>query len=162
MRSMGKFRAFRVNPVEVMIFAGVSIIFANSIYHLFNEKNGTTLALQLTPQESSVQDTGRSPASVTPMFISVDLPCDENGVDSVTQAGKVRILGSLCGGSETPQKAQIVNQANQFAATVFTDSNAGKYSTDYIPLNSGKNPIRVTFTSTSGKVITKEVIVTKE
>ena len=43
--------------------------------------------------------------------------------------------------------------------TVFTDGVGGKFSTDYIPLNAGKNPVQVEYVLSSGKTVTQNFVV---
>ena len=58
--------------------------------------------------------------------------------------------------------AAVVNSANQFRATVFTDLSSGKFSTDYIPLNSDKNPILLEFKFKNGKSVAHELVLQRQ
>jgi hypothetical protein len=152
--------------VELTIFIVVSLFFVNSLYHLFYDH--TTLQLTaLTTMAASPVTEGRSPASTAPAFFNLEVKCDQaQKQESDTTASKVRITGSLCGTSSAPENAQLLktnvtNTANKFTATVFTDENAGKYSTDYIPLNSGKNPIHIEFSYQGGKNVVQDFSITR-
>jgi len=95
-----------------------------------------------------------------------DFNCDLAGEQQIV-AGKVRITGPFCKGSgsssaEAPLKTTLVNEANQFSATVFTDSSAGRFSTDYIPLNVGSNPIHVEFQYSNGSAVKKTFVLLKK
>lgn len=157
-------RRFRTNPVELVIFSCITLIFFNSVYNLFYDQNGFHAAA-LQPMAANPASEGRSPASVAPAFVNVDVRCDLNP-DQDTAATKVRLAGGICGGApglDAGQlvKTQVTNTANKFAATVFTDVNAAKFSTDYIPLNLGKNPIHVEFTYEGGKTVSQDINVVK-
>jgi hypothetical protein len=99
------------------------------------------------------------------LFGHVDFTC-KSEQEAQVQASKIRITGPICG-VEGPidagqiAKAIVVNSANQFNATVFTDLSTGKFSTDYIPLNSDKNSIRVEFQFKNGKTLTHDLRVQK-
>lgn len=169
--SQGKSK-FRVNPVEFAIFASVSLLFFYSVYHLFHDhQTFQAIAASASPQSSAAS---RSPASsyarpraqTTQMFLSLDVPCEGPLIEHVTGAAKVRLIGALCGRQETGDggqeiKAHVVNGANHVTATVFTDHAAGKFSTDYIPLAAGPNPIRVRFVRPTGRIELVELQVVK-
>jgi hypothetical protein len=161
-------KRFRTNPVELAIFSVITLIFFNSVYNLFYDQQGFRPAA-LKPMAATPISEGRSPASasVPQAFVNVGVRCDANA-DKDTTATKVRLTGMLCGEGRAPAsdattlvKAQVTNTANKFAATVFTDVNSGKFSTDYIPLNLGKNPIRIEFSYRGGKVVTQDFNVVK-
>ena len=169
-----KMRQFKINPVELLIFSVVSLMLLNSVYNLFYEHPGFQASGLLTlgtggRESDSAKSAG---AQATPMFLSYDFKCDANTEQS-TAAGKVRLGGGFCGqpgggpvtlgtegrglASEGQRlvKIDVANTANKFSATVFTDSGASKFTTDYIPLNQGKNPIQVDFTYAGGKTVSQ-------
>ena len=146
---MGK----RLNPVEVLIFAAVAGSFGISAYRLVNDRDGFEPSI-LAPMASNPISESRAPASA-PLFGQVDFNCQSHQEVSVS-ASKIRINGPICGGaagkgtSQNLMKASIINTANQFTATVFTDAGSGKFSTDYIPLGGEKNTIQLEFTFKGG------------
>lgn len=158
-------RRFKINPVELAIFSVVTLIFLNSVYNLFYDRQGfhpTTLA----PMASKPTTEGRAPASVSRLFPNLEVQCEKNP-EQETTAAKVRLTGTLCGigAGDAASKlvsTQIVNHANRFSATVFTDVSAGKFSTDYIPLNAGRNSIRVEFTYQGGKTVAHDLNVVRQ
>jgi hypothetical protein len=163
-------RRFRTNPVELAIFSVVTLIFVNSLYNLFYDRaNFKPTALAPMAANPISESNPRSPASTASVsaqaFLNVDVRC-EAPQDQDTNASKVRLTGPLCGAGAVDGKdllkAQVVNNANKFNATVFTDLNAGKFSTDYIPLNTGKNPIKLEFSYRGGRVVTQELSVVKQ
>ncbi|OFZ21076.1 MAG: hypothetical protein A2X94_07025 [Bdellovibrionales bacterium GWB1_55_8] len=163
MAKTSKLYRFRANPVEVLIFLAVTGVFARSVYQLVYDPEVLTAMTVSTP--AAVSGQSRSPASISQTFLNMELSCDKNA-DHDTGATKVRLTGNLCGVDSTTDATKLVrtvisNEANKFAATVFTDVRGGKFSTDYIPLNSGKNPIHVEFSYRDGKVVTQDVVILK-
>jgi hypothetical protein len=159
-------RRFRSNPVELAIFAVITLIFFNSVYNLFYDQQGFHPAT-LTPMVANPVSEGRSPASVSQVYINVEVRCDSNP-DRDTTASKARITGTLCGDGRVPAsdsselaKTTVTNAANNFVATVFADTASGKFSTDYIPLNLGKNPIHLEFSYRNGNTVTQDINVVK-
>ncbi len=169
-------RRFKINPAEFAIFSVISVIFLNSVYHLFYDQQGfhpSTVVNVNLPAEPA-----RTPASLaqaaapsTPVLMNYEVRCEEN-VDQSTQADKLRLTGSVCApqggrqpasvGSDLPlNQVTVTNLANKFSATVFSDQAGGKYSTDYIPLNAGRNPIEVLFTYAGGQTSTQSFVVEK-
>ena len=158
-------RHFKINPVELAIFSGVSLIFLNSVYNLFYDHGGFH-PKALEPMASNPISEGRSPASISPLFMMVELKC-EPSLERQTSANKLRLTGDLCGAS-TPSdlsklvKTQIFNASNHFTATVFTDTASSKFSTDYIPLAAGKNLVRVEFQFQGGRTISQDLNVDRQ
>ena len=160
-------RRFRINPIEVAIFTVIAAIFVKSAYSLFYQADGFQ-PVALTPMTANPISEGRAPASANKVqFSEVELNCNPALLqEQEITAAKIRLVGSFCGdkiGAEGKNlsKTSVVNQSNKAIATVFTDVNAGKFSTDYIPLNTGRNLIHVEFSYADGKVIAKDVAVNK-
>lgn len=159
-----KGRRFPVNPVEIVILLTITLVFCNSIYNLFYDSRSIR-PTALQPMAANPISEGRAPASVASAFMSVEVPCD-NALERETTASKIRLTGSLCGlGGDTTSaqliKATVLNGANRFNATVFTDSTSSKFSTDYIPLSTGKNSIHLEFAYRGGKTASQEVLISK-
>jgi hypothetical protein len=161
-------RRYRINPVEIIILATIGAVFINSIYHLFYDSNGFRPAALQEMAANPISE-GRSPASVSATFQSADVTCTENP-ERGTSASKIRLTGPLCNGLAAGEaqaspdpliRATVLNVTNQFNATVFTDTVSGKFSTDYIPLNTGKNQLKMEFTYKSGKIVTQELAFSK-
>lgn len=157
---------YKVNPVEVVILMTLGLVFCNSVYNLFYENQGFHPAA-LKPMAANPISEGRQLASSAfSSFQNEETDCEANSVEKTTQANKIRLSGPLCGADTvTPAsqliKASVINDTNKFSATVFTDTNAAKFSTDYIPLSSGKNQIKMEFSFRGGKVINHDVSVSK-
>ncbi len=161
---MGKFstiRRFRTNPVEYGIFATVTLLFAHSIYSfLYHDEVRFTA---LSPVTSKPYAESRALASISPATLNLDMSCDKP-TGSETTAPRLRLTGPLCGGTaQVPMKAAaITNTTNHYTATVFNDADAGKFSTEYIPLTAGDNIIRVDFIGQDGKSETRTVTVNRK
>jgi len=158
-------RRFRTNPVEWAVFAVVSLIFCNSVYNLFYGQQGFQ-PNALTAMAANPTTEGRAPASVGQTFVNLEVRCG-NTPEQITSALKTRIIGPLCGmsGEDDAGKlteTSIVNGANKFNATVFTDLGAGKFSTDYIPLNLGPNPIHIEFKYRDGRLVSQDFQIVKQ
>jgi hypothetical protein len=181
-------RRLPVSPIEGAIFAAVLGGFVYSVVGLFHERATFTALLENETSEFSgsltrVESSGtRSPASASahdeskrePASVanpsdsmrSFDFQCDLAGEKDI-MAGKVRISGPFCKGTgtnpqELPLKTTLFNEATQFTATVFMDSSAGKFSTDYIPLNIGSNPIQIEFRYANGNSVKKAFVLNKK
>ncbi len=170
-----------VSPVEGLILAGVLGGFLYSVSNLFQEKDTFTALLNteadtsgLASGQTSDSQSDRTPASgdsarsenqdrdlasAPTLLKQFDFRCDISG-ESSTEAGKIRLTGPFCaagGGAsaDSPLKTSIINEANQFSATVFMDASIQKFSTDYIPLTAGANPISVEFRYANGSSVKK-------
>lgn len=158
-------RRFKVNPVEVAIFSVVSLIFLNSVYNLFYDQSGFQ-PTALAPMAANPISEGRAPASVSQRVANVEFKCDVATYPD-TQAQRIKLVGSLCGvssgkdASKEIKKTQVTNLATAYEATVFTDETRATFSTDYIELNLGKNPIRVEFLFQDGKKVVQEISINK-
>ena len=158
--------ANRFNPVELVIFAIVASGFGFSAYRLIHERPAVESGILAPMASNPVSGTQRQPAAIAPLFGHVQFGC-KGGEEQAVKASKIRITGPICGLEASGEKAQVVsatvvNAANQFHATVFTDIGAGKFSTDYIPLNAEKNSIRVQFKFKSGKTASHDLVIQKE
>lgn len=163
MGSPEKVHRFRINPVEAVIFVAVAMVFASSVYHLFNEQAVPMTAL--TPMAANPISEGRQVASSTQAFLSLNVICDETK-ETTTSASKVRLSGELCGSGKAKDgpkllKAQVVNQSSKDAATVFSDTENHKFSTDYIHLIAGRNAIHIEFTYKDGKSAAQDIVIMK-
>ena len=149
---------FRMNPVELFIFLGMTFIFFNSLHHLFFNWQDFNSVFNNAPNPT------RTPASFTDLsskktLLNFEVPCDFTVQEQDTSASKIRFFGSLCA-SET-FRTQIINETNQSNATVFIDQRGKKFSSDYIPLNSGKNMILLSFIQKDGKTFSKNLTIVR-
>ena len=156
---------FRANPVEIVIFLVALVCFSHSLYNLiFFTQSGHGAPALLSMTANPISE-GRTLASTSKAFSYLDLSCDPNQTLK-TEASKVRLSGALCdlpavSESNRLEKTAIVNVTNRYSATVFTDLNAAKYSTDFIPLNLGANMIHLEFFYKNGKTVSKDLVLTK-
>jgi len=162
-------KKFRINPVEWLIFSIMTFAFGYSSYCLIYQDSVFTKPLGVSSYRALDSTFGatRMPASVAHPLLNVELKCSESeaAAEQTTQASKLRISGETCDQSQALtgvlKKTSIINSANRFAATVFMDTTTHKFSTDYIPLNLGKNTIHIEFSYAGGKIQTRDLIVTK-
>lgn len=154
-------KQFNTNPVEIVIFLAISAIFAHSVYQLFYVTSEFK-PIALTPMVANPLTEGRSPASKSQLLQNLEVNCDAP-TEQETTASKVRLSGLICGKSiEKLKSLQISNTTNQFNATVFTDIDEKKFSTDYIPLNLGRNEFHLEFTYSDQKNLTQVVLLDKK
>ncbi len=161
-------RSYKINPVEVAIFSIVTLIFFNSIYNLFYDHKGIG-PTALAPFTGSATGESRAPAAASQSFQNIEIRCAATA-DQEVNAAKVRLAGPLCDPKHVAEaksesskllKTQVLNMTNKFSATVFTDLSSDRFSTDYIPLNPGKNTIQLEFTFEGGKTFTQTLSVQK-
>jgi hypothetical protein len=157
-------RRFKANPVEVAIFSIITLIFFNSLYNLLYSRGGFVPAA-LVPMTANPLSEGRKLASIPHSLGSWDIPCNERS-EKDTPSSKIRLNGALCGadfssGASKLIKASITNTTNQYNATVFTDVYEGKFSTEYIPLNEGKNVLHVEFSFFGGTAFRQDYVINK-
>jgi hypothetical protein len=167
MQSHSHIRRFRSNPVELLVFSAIALLFINSIYDLFYEPAGFNLAA-LAPMHSNPISEGRHLASVQDPLLTLNIPCNSTQ-ETQTAANRVRIMGPICRGEDsevqikntTPMKSSIQNTSNHFNAAVFFDEDSGKFATEYIPLVSGENKIEISFKHKDGETVSQNLRVIK-
>jgi len=173
-------RRFRVNPVELVVFAAVTLVFANSIYQLFYDwdeirtKSGTV-------EEASAGSASRGLASASPLFSSIEVKCNDEAPKKKganadahlekTDAAKIRLSGPLClplafqelKENKRPSllKTEVTNKTTNAVATVITNTTEGRFSTDFIPLNPGPNQIQLKWVYSGGKELSQDLIIQK-
>jgi hypothetical protein len=164
-QNLGRFRA---NPVEVTIFLAATLILTNSVYELFYSPHEFH-PLALATMHANPVSEGRSPSSTTVLNQTLNLDCKTllaGTSEEITKASKVRLVGHFCTSQDAihdnhetdkQPKLLVTNLANQFSATVFLDTTTDQFSTDYIPLNFGKNTLHLEFNESNGKPFSVEI-----
>lgn len=138
----------RLNPIELFIFCAVLSTFGYSVYQLmtpapFQGSYRTDIQNREVASIKSEQD--------------IEVQCNVTQTYN-TGSAQVRLAGTLCAKNV---QARILNQANRFQAAVFSDSQKSRYTTEYIPLNPGKNPIYFEFKDADGKTLSQVVTVNR-
>lgn len=87
----------------------------------------------------------------------VDLPCWDKTIQPPTSQKSlgrwIRITGKACSADEeSVESVMVSNDSNGYMATVFS-AQSGVMTTDFIPLETGKNEIRIRFVQPSGAAI---------
>lgn len=160
-------KRFRSNPIEIVILMVVTGIFCHSVYQLFYDSENFNPAALQPMAADPISESPREPASSADGTLSntFEVQCGRN-MEVGTIASRVRLSGPLCGadavdpGSDLTQ-AQVLDTTNQFSATVSTDVDAARFTTDFIPLSPGRNVIQIELTYRSGKVVTQELGITR-
>jgi hypothetical protein len=173
-----------MRAVEIGIFSVVSLIFLNSVYNLFTDGRliGGVERSPLALKADTRGPAGSAPAAPGSEgmagFVPYETKCQPTGETFETTAAKIRILGPFCGAAAPRQPAadtgdttlvdsglssyKVENLTNRYSATVFNDQAAGKFSTDFIPLEPGANRIMMEFRYRSGKVNPVNLTVTRK
>lgn len=161
-----------INPVELFIFCIVALLFLNSVYRLFfgwESLDAAPKALNEAPKSTPATEAVSPQAATSPLEITCNTP-----LHLETPHAKIRIVGPLCENEDAAPKttrklaqakasdAEITNHTNQFKASVFTYTEANKFSTDYIPLANGNNEIRITYKLTTGANYQQRVVVLRK
>lgn len=159
---------YRTNPFELAILALVASLFVYSAYDLFQAREGFEFSA-LTPEAGDPKSEGRTLASVPMGTATLELGCEPSTARDTT-ASKLRLTGSLCdagaraaAGTDGSRLVKTVagNSSNNYSATLFTDLDSGKFSTEYIPLLVGRNTLRVEFHYADGKIQAHDVEITR-
>ena len=156
-------KSFKMNPVEILIFSAISVVFANSVYNLFYGQQNIEISSTVATPTAAANSETRGPASISESAMNLQVRCGARQ-EQATDAAKIRLSGDLCdiqalGDGHDLQVATIINGANKFTATVF--AHGGTFSTDYIPLNTGKNPIQLEFQYRGGRKFSQDLTVTR-
>lgn len=143
-----------LNPIELVIFLCCFGMFTVSAYRLiFMAPTTIPVATAEPPQVE------RKVASLQSQFIQVEIPCSDH-FETETTASKVRLISKFCKGSKVESPAAIktltvIHGTNRFNATVFVSND--QFSTDFIPLVNGENPIQIEMEARDGSKITREI-----
>lgn len=113
-------KKFRINPIELAIFAVATFIFVRSGYSLIYAHNGQetpTLAASAPDPVAPASQDSRTPAAAFPKtFTEVTIGCDPTIENSVS-ANKVRFVGSLCKPANMPAPASVTPATGEADAT---------------------------------------------
>lgn len=175
----------KLNALEMAIFSAVCLVFLNSVYRLFMDGRlmGDPSRTPVAKQETVTQTKSEPVAG----FVPYETKCQPSGEIFETSATKVRILGPFCGAAVNNPGRQIAatddevasttaakpltlqlleykieNTTNHYVATVFSDPGSGKFSTDFVPLESGSNKLVMEFKYKGGRVFPVELTVIRK
>lgn len=106
-------KRFRINPIEIAIFAAIALIFVKSGYNLLyaHEISDSASLLALEKETVSPLSDGRSPAAISPAnrtFTEVTIGCKNTEDGPTVSAKKIRLMGSLCTQFESPTLAAAI------------------------------------------------------
>lgn len=153
-------RRFRVNPLELLLFLGMIGVTSRSAYLMFSEIPNYDAFLHADRAPASAVDEA-SPAR-RKLTGHLFLDCTPSVEPKYVEAEQVRVHGDLCGSrvergstgpAATPQKVSVLNRTNQQEAIVFIDKGRSEYSTEFLPLDPGKNAIQIKIEYQNGKVV---------
>lgn len=163
---------FKVNPVEILIFSGMLVIFLNSLYQLLyvkipSPKESALIPLAASPlHEAGPANKQRQIASIMNGLDFFNLNCEPR-IGKNTLGSKIRLIGKICG-YDPKQEAlrprtivKIKNDTQAENATVFSQYSEGTFQTEYIPLKNRESVIQVRFVYPDQREISQEVTVTR-
>jgi hypothetical protein len=114
-------KRFRINPVEIAVFAVVGLIFVKSGYNLVYSHEGFEAAALTATAQDPIRIKDRNPASVAPTnFSEVKIGCDPSVVTASVTSNKIRLIGSVCKPVE-----MTTDQKEAKAAVANDDDNDG-------------------------------------
>jgi hypothetical protein len=102
-------KRFRINPVEIAVFAVVGLIFVKSGNNLVYSHEGFEPAALTATAQDPIRIKDRNPASVAPAqsnFSEVKIGCDPSAVTASVTSNKIRLIGSVCKPVETGDQAK--------------------------------------------------------
>lgn len=159
--------------METGIFTVVSLIFLNSVYNLFTDGKimGEKERQPMVALASRNIDV-RQPASTTEAAVSGFVPyetkCPLTNEVFETTGTKVRITGPYCDAASRRVASlqaidtRIENVSSRYIATVFNDRSSHRFSTDFIPLESGVNKILIQFLPKGGKAHASQLTIVRK
>lgn len=162
--------------VEMGIFAMVSMVFLNSVYHLLTDRMTVPTVPHASPLSQNTIGRYISAEATAEKEIPYETKCMASGEVYETRSKKLRIVGPFCGSKPTIVRktasepvlvksslteSKIENRTTRYAATIFNDFESNRFSTDFIPLEYGINKIHMEFHYKSGKVFPIDVNVTR-
>jgi hypothetical protein len=106
-------KKFRVNPIELAIFAAVTLILAKSGYSLMHSHEGAETSTLASMAQDPIAIENRGPAAaVQKTFTEVNIGCDPSVENPAVSANKIRLIGALCKPSDAPTGKLMVNTDN--------------------------------------------------
>jgi len=107
-------KRFRVNPIELAIFAAVTLILAKSGYSLMYSHEGAETSTLASIAQDPIAIENRGPAAVIQKtFTEVSIGCDPSVESPAVSANKIRLIGALCKPSDAPAaKPTVANTDN--------------------------------------------------
>ncbi|MBX3020820.1 MAG: hypothetical protein KF799_04025 [Bdellovibrionales bacterium] len=159
--------------ISVLVLAGTTWVFSGFILESRPEEDAAadpisqlvrlpaSLPSQL-PQKIEKIPEVFGPAAKPPEPVKMDvvrLPCWDRqiGSEQKVEARWVRLVGKACQSDFGVESVTVRNQANGYMGTVFEPGESSSLTTDYIPLESGKNEIVIRFEPEPGVKLETQV-----
>lgn len=168
---------FALLKISVLVLCGSSWVFSGFIFESRPDEHEASAGA-----EDPLQQLVRLPASLPaqlpqnipgvfgpqakpPEPVKMDvvkLPCWDrhDRSEQSVNARWVRLVGKACQNNFSPEMVTVRNLANGYMGTVFAAGNAG-LTTDFIPLENGKNDLLIRFESEPGVSLETQVTFTR-
>jgi hypothetical protein len=155
--------------ISVLVLIGTSWVFASFVMESRPEEDQDAdpiTSLVRLPASLPAQLPGKIPGVFVPQVKAPDpvrmdvvkVPCWDSSHlhEQDIDARWIRLVGKACQNDVPAESITIRNQANGYEATVF-NANRGSFTTDFIPLEPGKNEVLIRFESEPGVSLENEV-----
>jgi hypothetical protein len=147
-------KKFRVNPIELAVFAVATLIFVKSGYSLIYSHDGQeTSTLAAIAQDPIAVDNRGPAAAAQKTFTEINIGCDPSVENSVS-ANKVRFVGALCKPSNTSASADAAaaGKADDQDQADTTVSKTPVAAADDVTNESTADVRKISIVNTSAKV----------
>ncbi len=157
-------KSYRTNPVEVVFLGVMGALFLSSVYNLFFTERSFIVKVDAPNRpviKERASETAREPASTTLPTESLELTCEPKQA-RMTSVSRVRLQGLLCGGTKNGAllEGRIVNEATHTEGLLVV-SDPTRFASDFVPLNLGRNPVKLVFQFTGGKKVALDLELTR-
>jgi hypothetical protein len=166
---------FALLKISLAVLAGTTWVFSSFIFATRPERTGTDALSSLvrlpaslpTQLPNALPSMGLLQPTTKPLpAIRMDamaVPCWDKveKSDMETSSRWVRLTGKACQTVAALDGVTVQNMANGYMATVFAPAE-GELTTDFIPLNEGKNEIRIRFATEPGAQLESRFTLTRE
>ena len=96
-------KRFRINPIELAIFAAATLILAKSGYSLMYPHEGAETSTLAALAQDPIAVENRGPAAaIQRTFTEITIGCDPSVESPAVTANKIRLIGALCKPSDAP------------------------------------------------------------
>lgn len=155
--------------ITLGVLLGSSWIFSSFLFASRPEDEAANSALtKLVRLPASIPKDVFKPQTRTLEIVQMETlrrPCWDRGADAdgsveTTGARWVRLTGKNC--ENKAQEITVRNLSNGYVATVFTANLDQELTTDFIPLESGKNDIQIRFQQEPGTVFENKFTIQRQ
>jgi hypothetical protein len=146
-------KRFRVNPIELAIFAAVTLILAKSGYSLMYSHEGSETSTLASIAQDPIAIENRGPAAVIQKtFTEVSIGCDPSVESPAVSANKIRLIGALCKPSDAPAAKPVVASTDNDSDDQTDVADAKAPTADDVQHETTADVKQISIVNTSAKV----------